>query len=116
MRLVRYTLYNWRNLRSKRSLRSVLVVITRHVLSVASGVGLLLLSANHARVVHRLVAVSDVVGHPLVLGTDVELSHSFRKSLLGLSLYLSLDLSLHALLPLVCLLVDLALVTSFELT
>ena len=72
MRLVRYTLYNWRNLRSKRSLRSVLGVVTRHVLSVASGVGLLLLSANHARVVHRLVAVGDVIENPALFSIDVQ--------------------------------------------
>ena len=53
-------------------MRSVLGVVTRHVLSVASGVGLLLLSANHARVVHRLVAVGDVVGNPALFSIDVQ--------------------------------------------
>ena len=91
-------------------------MLSRHVLSVALGVGLLLSVAHHARVVHGVFDVSDVVRHPSVFATDVELGHSFGKTLLSLGLNLRFDLLLHALLPLGSLLVDLVLIASLQLT
>jgi len=114
MRLVRYALYIWRKSTGDQS--SVFGVVTRHVLSVAPGVDLFLLCTDHACVVHSFVAVGDVVGNPACFGVDIHARHGFGQTLLSLSLYLSLDLLLHALLPLVCLLVDLVLVARFELT
>ncbi len=94
------------------SKRSVLL-FGRKILAVALGVGLLLPVAHHARVVvHGVIDVSDVVRHPPVLATEVELGHGFGKALLGLGLDLRFDLLLHALLPLASLLVDLVLVAS----
>jgi hypothetical protein len=98
------------------SKRSVLL-FGRKILAVALGVGLLLSVAHHAHVVvHGFIDVSDVVGHPSVFATDVELGHSFGKTLLSLGLNLRFDLLLHALLPLGSLLVDLVLVASLQLT
>ena len=98
------------------SKRSVLL-FGRKILAVALGVGLLLPVAHHAQVVvHGFIDVSDVVRHPSVFATDVELGHSFGKTLLSLGLNLRFDLLLHALLPLGSLLVDLVLVASFQLT
>jgi hypothetical protein len=97
------------------SKRSVLL-FGRKILAVALGVGLLLSVAHHARVVHGVFDVSDVVRHPSVFATDVELGHSFGETLLSLGLNLRFDLLLHALLPLGSLLVDLVLVASFQLT